>query len=187
MKKGIAVLSMVLLVASVLPVAAGRYDHARTGFFVGFGLGGGNAGIKDGDSRENGGAGSFRVGYAVRQDLVVGLENAAWVKSETVSGIDLTLSFNVATFGVTYYPGNQGLYVKGGIGFGSAKWEAAVGNAKLSWTDSGLGLLGAAGYEWRLTQKFAIGPEVAFAYLNVGGDLESADFVSGHVTFNWYW
>jgi len=182
--------SMMILCALMIVPAyafAGSHPQSRNGFFIGFGLGGGNAGIKNGDNRKTGGAGIFRIGYAVKEDLVFGLESSGWTKSETDMGVDLTLTFSVATFGVTYYPGNQGLYIKGGIGFASSSWEAAMGNAKATYSDHGFGLLGGAGYEFRLTDKFALGPEVDFAYLNVGGVVESANFVSGHLMLNWYW
>jgi hypothetical protein len=44
------------------------------------------------------------------------------------------------------------------------------------------------GYEWRLTQKFALGPQVEFVYLNIGGDLvDTANFFDATLGFNWYW
>jgi hypothetical protein len=94
---------------------------------------------------------------------------------------------------MTFYPGNVGFFVRGGVGFGSVSFEAQLDEGPLAGftlnkDETGLGLLAAAGYEVRLSRKFALGPQVDYAYLFVGGDLvDSANFVNGSLQFNWYW
>jgi hypothetical protein len=46
--------------------------------------------------------------------------------------------------------------------------------------------LAAGGYEWRLTRKFALAPQVEFSYQKYD-TLGSSNIVSGTVNFNWYW
>ncbi len=170
-----------------LPEGPGGEPHARTGFYIGFGVGAGNAGIKNGADRETGADGMFRLGWAVRHDLVIGYEGSAWTRTENQFGIDVTSTFSVSVLAVTYYPNNHGIFLKAGIGFARATLEAAQGSLKVSNDDDGLGLLGALGFEWRLTRKFAMGPEVQFAYLDVGGLVDAANYIDGLLTFNWYW
>ena len=185
------VIALISTVCLVSPVSAGQ-PHDRNGLFLGFGLGAGTAGWEGTSEREGGGVGNFRIGYAPAPNVTVGLESSSWMKKESVGTIDLTLMYTVTTFGVTYFPANNGLFIKGGVGFASANFETAinitnVGITKGELNNNGFGLLGAAGYEWRLTEKFALGPEVEFAYLNVGGAFQTANFVSASVMLNWYW
>ena len=99
-----------------------------------------------------------------------------------------TVSLSVATFGVTFFPGNMGLYARGGIGFGSANSETEFGDLTLSTTDTGFAFLVATGYEFRLSDKFALGPQVEFAYLGLDGEIiDTAHVVNGSLQFNWYW
>ncbi len=187
----ILVLTLMSAVCMVAPVSAGE-PHNRTGFFIGFGAGAGTAGWENGSDRSGGYVGNFRIGYAVAPEVTIGLESSSWMKRESVETIDLTLLYNVSTFGATYYPRNTGVFLKGGIGFASASFESVIsipniGTAKGEIDDSGFGLIGAVGYEWRLTPKFALGPEVEFVYLNVGGEFGAANYVSGTLMLNWYW
>jgi hypothetical protein len=186
----VLVIALISTVCMVAPVSAGQ-PHDRNGFFIGFGLGAGTAGWEGTTERAGGGIGNFRIGYAPAPNVTVGLENSSWMKKESVGTIDLTLMYTVTTFGVTYFPSNNGLFLKGGVGFATANFETAIslptGIAKGELDDTGFGLLGAAGYEWRLTEKFALGPEVELAYLNVGGAFQTANYVSASVMLNWYW
>jgi opacity protein-like surface antigen len=177
-------------------VSAGK-PHDRTGFFVGFGVGAGTAGWNwseeagGGDEAEGSFVFDFRLGWAVKDNLVLGLENAAWAKRYEIEGtaVNATFSFNATTFAVTYFPANMGLYVKGGVGFGSTKGEINLGsNFNVAQSDPGVALLGAFGYEWRLTDKFALGPQVEAFYVKPDGEVfQSATVVDATVQLNWYW
>ncbi|NIO00859.1 MAG: autotransporter domain-containing protein [Candidatus Latescibacteria bacterium] len=199
MKHMVVVALVVFLLAGVCQVspALAGHPHERTGFFIGFGGGGGSATFQDAGSRTGGAVGNFRIGYAVAPNLTIGLESSAWLKREEYGVVGLgsataTWVFSVATFGATFFPGNNGPYIKAGVGFGTASVETeatifGLGTGSLKIDDSGFGILGAVGYEARLTPKFALGPEIEFAYMNVGGDLQSANYVSGSLMFSWYW
>lgn len=181
----IAILS--LLVSGV--AWAGDNPHHHGGFFIGFNLGAGTADVtvpSEGDAdREWGAAADFRLGGAVTENLLLGLESSGWAKEEDGS----TLSLSTLAFGVTYYPGETGFFLRGGIGFASSSYEFELSNGfTQSKTETGFGLQGAMGYEWRLTQKFAMGPQVEYVYLNIGGDLvDTANFFDATLGFNWYW
>jgi hypothetical protein len=189
----IAVLAMCFAVGAG-PAHAGTYPHERNGFFIGFGLGWGNAGLDlngvDNLDRQNSGSGNFRFGWAVSENLTLGLESSSWVKQWDIqgTGLDLKLTGTVTTFAVTYFPQNMGLYLRGGLGFSDGIVEVSGGGSSINQTETGLGLLGAVGYEWRLTQKFALGPQVEWAYLGIDSDaIKSADFVAFNAQATWYW
>lgn len=75
------------------------------------------------------------------------------------------------------------------MGFGTSHFQQDLSNGfTQSKDETGFALAAAAGYEWRLTKKFALGPQVEFNYLNIGGDLvDTANFFDATLGFNWYW
>lgn len=179
---------MVMVVLAAGSAFAGKYPHDHRGFFIGFNLGGGTADINVDDAdtdREWGGTGNFRLGGAIKDNLLLGGEGTGWIKEEDGN----TLALSTFLFAVTYYPGNEGFFLRAGMGFGTSSFEADAGDGfTLSKDETGFALAAAAGYEWRLTKKFAIGPQVEFNYLNIGGDLvDTANFFDATLGFNWYW
>jgi opacity protein-like surface antigen len=181
----LAILAAATMVFAATASAA-THPHERNGFMIGFGLGGGSGTIEDADDREGGGVGNFRIGYAVRQDLVIHFEGSAWTRTWDEGPAELTATLSTNTAALTYYPPGSGLFLRGGIGFGTARFELEQNNVTVSTDETGLGLLVGAGYEWRLTQKFALGPHVEFNYQKLD-DLESANVISGVLDLNWYW
>jgi len=174
------------ILCAAASVQATTHPHDRNGFVIGFSLGGGSAGIKDGDSREGGGTGNFRIGYAVRPDLVLHFEGTGWTRTFAEPIGDVTWTFSTYGASATYYVPNSGAFIRGGIGAGVANVELASGGVKVSADETGLGLVVAGGYEWRLTQKFALGPQVEFTYQDLDL-LGSSNVVGGGLGFNWYW
>jgi len=180
-------LAVCVMVASfATSVQAGTYPHDRNGFMLGFGIGGGSAGVKDGDSREGSVTGNFRIGYAVRPDLVIHYEGTAWTRTFSESIGDVTWTFSTSAATLTYYLPNSGAFLRGGIGLGLAQVEVDIGDAKVSTDESGVGFVVAGGYEWRLTTKFALGPHVEYTYQDLD-TLGNSDVVGGGLDFNWYW
>jgi len=180
-----AVWIAVLLVGGLftpLIASAEMHPHARNGWTFGFNLGGGSAGLSFADTtstdREVGGTANIRVGYAVTPSVVIGLEGLVWTRE--IEGVTWTLS--VGGPAVTFYPGEQGFYLRGGIGSGSL--DAEAGSVTVSKT--GFGILAAAGYEWRLARTLALGPQVDFAWMDVGDEL-TGNFFAFSAALNWYW
>jgi hypothetical protein len=167
---------------------AGSHPQDHHGFFIGFNLGAGTAQIKnDSGSSEHewGGAGNLRLGGAVKNNLLLGAEFTGWTKDQDGS----TVSLSSVLFAVTYYPTTEGFFLRGGMGFGSSDFSIDLGNGVTqSKSETGFALALATGYEWRLTQKFALGPQVEFNWMDIGGDLvDTANFFDATLGFNWYW
>ena len=179
-----AVSAAVLLLALAGNSAAGQWPHERDGVFLGVNLGGGSAGVNvagfDSD-REGGAAGNFRFGYAFQNQFGLSLEGNAWTK-EADGG---TWTFSVGGVAFTYYPSGQGFFVRGGIGSGSMEYERNFGSTTIKVSDSGLGLLGAMGYEFRLARKFALGPQIDYSYAKIDDDV-SINYVNFTIGANWY-
>ena len=167
---------------------AGSHPQDHHGFFIGFNLGAGTAQIKSGgesSDHEWGGAGNFRLGGAVKNNLLIGAEFTGWTKDQDGS----TVSLSSILFAVTYYPTTEGFFLRGGMGFGSSHFSIDLANGfTQSKDETGFALAVATGYEWRLTKKFALGPQVEFNWLDISGDLvDTANFFDATLGFNWYW
>ena len=194
MLKTLSVIMVVFMAATfaAAPAVAGSHSHARTGFYLGFGLGWGNAGADlsglDPD-RENSGSGNFRFGWALAPNVTLGLESSTWLKNYDITGTtaEVRLTGTVTALALTYFPSNVGAYIRGGIGVATGSVRIEDSGFSFDDTETGFGGLVALGYEWRLTPKFALGPQLQYAYLNIDGDgTESVDFVSATVQLNWY-
>ena len=190
---GLAVLFVAVQLA-VTPAMAGTHAHSRTGFLIGLGFGLGNAGAEVqglNPDRANSGSGNFRLGWALNERVTVGLENTVWIKEFDGSGLpgtSLKMTGTVTAAAVTVFPHNMGFYLRGGIGVATGKAEITSGALTINDTETGFGTLLAFGYEWRLAQKFAFGPQFQYAYLNIGGTgTDSVDFVSFTAQATWYW
>lgn len=180
---------------------AGR-PHERTGLVLGFGLGGGSAAWDwavpaFGSANEGSGCANVRIGGAIRDDVVLGLEATAWAKDYhlSVAGQDAgtaRVTFSTTTFTGTWYPKGGGYFLRGGVGFAAAKLEVIFPSGPFDsaqHTDAGVGLVAASGYEWRLTDKLAVGPQVELVFLGIhGGELvDNVLVVDGGLEFTWYW
>jgi hypothetical protein len=174
--------------------ANATHPHERNGFMIGFGVGGGSFAFEDLDG-DGGGVGNFRLGYALNPAWVIHLETNAWRKTSeeaaTFAGItfvgDVTVTAANAVAAATFYPPPaNGLFLRGGFGFARVDFEVEGLGVTISDHESGWSLLGALGYEWRLTKMFALAPQVEFTYQDLD-TLRSSTLYAGGLGFNWYW
>jgi hypothetical protein len=93
---------------------------------------------------------------------------------------------------VTYFPGDAGFFVRGGVGVGQGRATVTPPHTvdfpvSGSAYDTGVALLAAAGYEVQLTPRLALGAAAQVAYVAV--DEPPFDDVGYGLTvqFNWYW
>ena len=174
----------VSLLLTAAPSRAETYEHAREGWFLGLGVGAGNAGFASDSDRETGAAGSFRAGYALNDQWGLGLESNAWRKEVE----SVTFTFNVAGPAVYYYPAGSGLVLRGGVGIGSIHASASSGSLTVSASDSGLGLTVGAGYDFRIKKSFSLGPQVDFGWMSIdsGGSSDEINYVNVGLSFDWH-
>jgi hypothetical protein len=163
--------------------AAADHPHTRQGWLVGLGVGAG--GLKVGDSgvssnRETGVAASFRAGYAFNSKLSLELNGTGWTKEESGT----RFYFAVSGVGLNFYPGQSGLVLRAGVGSGNGKVEQQQGNVTISATEEGLGLMAGLGYEFRVTPRFAIGPQAHVGWADL--DSFNADWFTGELAATWY-
>ncbi len=177
-------LAFALLTLPLARTALGSWTHERDGVVLGFNLGAGSAGVNESgldSDRESGLGANIRVAYAFTPQIAAGLEGNMWTRE--VDGE--TWTFSVGGAAITYYPGAGGFFVRGGIGVGTIEYEVESGGVTFSASDDGFGFLLGTGYEWRLTRKFSLGPEVDYAHGKVNDDL-SMNYVNVTLGLNWY-
>jgi hypothetical protein len=148
--------------ALIAAPAMAQGAHARQGFTVSFGLGGGSAGISCDDcstDREGGVSGYLRLGGAVRPNLVIAAESHGWTKSEG----SVTSQIGYLTGVAQWYPAvSSGFHVVGGAGFGMLRLDdtdPALGGTLES---AGLAYQFGAGYDWRVGRNFSLTPYLNF-------------------------
>lgn len=182
------------------PPAAFAEPPLRNGWSVGFGLGVGWTAWDwpDGERRSEGSAsGNLRVVWALRNDCLIGLEMWGWSKSYSIEyvpeNVPAETIVGAATAAVTYFPGDSGAFVRGGVGVGQARAKVTPDPSvdfpvSGDTHDTGLALLAAAGYEYQITPRLALGAAAHGVYVAV--DEAPFDDVTGYgftVQFNWYW
>jgi hypothetical protein len=151
---------------------------ARSGFFIGFGLGLGSFGVEDADGRESSGTGYFKIGGALNDRVLLGAESNSWLKEE--GGATITSSNLAAT--VYFYPSaTGGLFLKGGLGLSYLEIEAAgFGSAD----DTGTGVILGAGYDVGFGGRFGLTPFVGLVYNSHEG--VSTNLLQIGLGVNWY-
>jgi hypothetical protein len=193
-------LSLVVLVCAAWPLNALGAAHVRNGFCAGVGFGLESVAWTDanGSRRPAEGSGvlNARAGYAVKPDLVLGVEFWGWAKSYELSTSTLPVPVNVKLSGttacVTYFPGAAGFFVRAGAGlaYGQVSVEpppSVNGVASSKDTRTGLALDLAPGYEWRVASRFALGFQGDFVYLGLDSELSNVFGYGLNAQFNWYW
>jgi hypothetical protein len=142
------------LVADKAPQAS------RQGFWIGFGFGGGSAGVTcDGctDERFSGGTARLALGGTVSPNLKIGGESHVWVNTED-SNIDESVG-NVSA-SLYYYPSRTGnVFLQGGVGMSVYSYDDGSMTAEAN----GLGIILGVGYDIRLGRKFSLTPIFAYS------------------------
>jgi Outer membrane protein beta-barrel domain len=189
----------VVVARAVCPQALMAAPHIRTGFCAGVGFGIESVSWTDQGDRQpakNSGTGNARVGYAVKPDLVVGVEFWSWARNYDISTTTLPVPVDVrltaTTACMTYFPGAAGFFMRLGAGFAYGRVAVEPPSSVTSVpattdSESGLAFDFAPGYEFRLAQRFALGAQADVVYLGLGDVLENAFGYGLSAQFNWYW
>jgi len=171
-----ALVVMFLAVVCGLVPATGAAQE-RQGFWIGFGGGYGSAGVSCDDcddGREGSGAGYLRLGATLNERVLLGGEFNIWSKSarSDVEGEDFEATFNLYNFvgSVTFYPNpSKGFFVRGGAGAAIADVDIESDGSTLTVEiGTGFGVVGGAGYDFRVGRNISVTPAVDFWYGNAG-------------------
>ena len=162
------------VVGMALPSTAAAQE--RKGFWGSFGLGQGSVGVSAQtfaatpfqEDRDAGFVGDIGLGWALNQQLLVGLEVKAMFAS--LAGDFATLDVSNVSAVVTYYPRPaSNFFVRGGVGgsFLDLTFDSPEANLAVE-AGRGIGFSGGAGYDVHLGRGFSITPAVGFWYGHPG-------------------
>ena len=160
-----SIILVLVFLAGLVPTISAHEKSAdrsdRKGFIISLDVGGG--GLHLGGGRDLGAfLGGFKIGGGISERILLLAEDTTGIgfagDVPSIEGI----------FFAPQFFATDSFYVRPGFGFGFA--EGDVGGGRTLSTDLGFAAGFAAGYEWRLTKRFAISPEAKFNYLRVEGD-----------------
>jgi hypothetical protein len=152
MTRGLVVLPLLLAMAG--PLIAQARPHTRAGFWFGFGLGFGSAGVECtgcSNDRVSGYSGYLRLGGTVSPSVLLGGETNGWFHS--ADGVTESIGF--ASFVAVFYPSREsGFYLK--VGLGGMNYMADDGTDEIKAVAPAVTL--GAGYEFRIGRNMSIVP-----------------------------
>ena len=128
---------------------------------------------------------SASSGWAlVRNRVMIGFDSSTF--SELISGKKVRGGVGLAA--VTLFPfDDSGFYVKGGLGGGRASAEdRQPGGLRTFEIENGFAMHAGTGYEFRITPTIAVGPEVAYTFIDINQDIESVAWVHVAIPFTIY-
>jgi hypothetical protein len=187
MRRPLPLVFIQLLVLTAHPSIACAYSPYHEdlgpviGVSLGFGIGDAGASGFDG-SRGPGLGGGLRIGYVVAPGFDAGVERIMWVNGALTDDV---WELAVTAASVTWFPWGRGSYFKAGAGLGSIVHTVDSGSTTIKDSDSGLGILFAAGYEVKASKNLCVGPQIDFGYGKVH-DGPSMKFTNLTATMKWY-
>jgi hypothetical protein len=153
-----------ILAIGVAPALAAQHEHVRRGFWIGFGLGYGSAGVSyDGSGdldRQSSFTSAVRLGGTLKPGLLLGADLSGWTRSQ--SGTTVTIGHAAAT-GQWYPSPSKGFFVRGAVGI--AVYRESNGGT-FEGAGGGLGLGG--GYDIRVGRNISLTAQVDVLFGSVG-------------------
>lgn len=155
----------ITVIAVVLCAAAAETQSpllTRHGLTIGLGLGFGSAEVSCAGcppDRDQAGAAYFRIGSAIRPDLILAGEVSSATRNRT--GGEMTIT--AVDFAALYYPAPaEAFFLLGGIGSGEIELTSQAGATSGTATGSGMGYEIGAGYDLRIAKHFSLTPTVTY-------------------------
>ncbi len=139
------------------------------GLWFGLGLGPGLAGVSCSICRASRGAaatGELRLGGRLKRGVLVGAEATLWAGGATAGVHEAMWGLDAVGY---FYPRPRGtFYWKAGIGMLS--WRSTDGQDVLS--SGALGVVGGAGWEFRVARQLAVAPYASLFVASLGGNIK---------------
>lgn len=202
-RKTFGALGILLLFASAAEAYPGM-EHRRGPWYIGFGIGGGDAGytlngqsvgysdmMRGLDSVRV--AGNFQVGGTVLEQLLVGFDMLFIREQGSVGtgGITVNAATQITDYNVmaTYFPLVTGFFVRGGTGLALAIQDVSVGVISQSESVSGFDVDVGVGYAFWLLKSFNLTVGIDLAqqfYSKQTGKPDDSRFWTFNLGFMWY-
>ena len=180
----------------------------RHGWMVGLGIGYGPAklllgpALRDTTTKWIGGVSAqLRVARSLSPHWAVGLEHKQWLDEQGFGTSKVRANIQNLAATVTWFPGGDrtggsgGIYLKAGAGWAHGRFtifQNASGGVDTTSVEShidesGLGVLGGAGYEFRVVRSLAVAADVSINYQSVKKPAFDHNwYVPFALGLNWY-
>ena len=122
-----------------------------------------------------------RFGYAVSDMFLFSGEGTLFTRQ--VEGINWTMGSLIGA--ATYYVAGSGLFIRAGMGLGIGDAQAWIGPTPASISATGPAYYGAIGYEYRVNESMAVGPQFDYNWLDVRSDF-TLNYWDINLLLNWY-
>ncbi len=211
MNKGLKFSIFVLLVTAFTSTAFAELDlvtddgvgHRKSSWYIGFGLGWGDGSwefengeevtfddfTEDSDDSTRI-AFNFGIGGIVNPQFHLGLDiNAIRQEaSANIYGTEITASMQINNYMLSafYYPMNEGIFLKAGIGRSVYQMTISGGPFKISESESGLALLGGIGYAAWLGETFNLCFHLDYTTQSYGEVIDSSKFWAIYMSAYWF-
>lgn len=177
----------------LLPRHASAQER-REGFWFGFSLGPGSAGVTCTEciftERTSSGSMLMKGGWTINPHVLVGAEFDFWSENarrpSDPNALTMSLTLSNVSATLTYYPSaSSGFFVKGGAGGSMADFDGRLaGNATMINLGSGPGIIAGAGYDLPLWRRVSFTAGVDYWYGRLGDVTFLGDPFARHWTQN---
>jgi len=201
-KGGLPAFIVAAVMAFLGPATA--QDHLKSTWYLGFGVGTGNGSLKT-DAAGTFGLDEFMgadgvdyspritynagLGAIVSSGLHLGFDISGIYAAAEASGGDAVATFRITNYlaMVSFFPTDEGLFVRLGAGAAAAKrtWDYGAGVSGDE-TYSGYGVLGGAGYAFWVGETLNLVLNFDYSYQSYGEDLDATKFWNVYVSFYWF-
>ena len=200
MKQTKALMFVLVLALFGFPLKGFAETHSRDSWYIGFGLGAGLTAkytIKDGPTRtfddDFSGATSkspqtalnFKVGATLSPKSLLGFDVTADGQTASSAGVDVQEQINNYFLMYTYFPYEEGLFLRLGGGLSGMVSKTPV-TTKIY---RGFGVLGGIGYAFWLGKSFNLTLNADYSmqsYSGASGEPSQSQFAIVYLGFDWY-
>lgn len=179
---------------------AARPPKTREGWYIGFGIGGGDGRVANEIETTNfeqlhqGGRTNvfmnFKAGATLTPKLLLGGDMSMLVSGAEAAGISTSLGILNMDAVLTFFPTGRGFFVRGGAGLSSISYTRDTPFGDQEGSASGLNVMGGVGYAFWLGGQFNLTANLDFSRQGYGEsddlDIDDSQFWSLWVGFDWY-
>ena len=166
-----ALIACLWLTSLAVPSLSSAQSRPQSeGVLGGLGLGYGSFACSTcGGGREAGGTVYLKLGVAVSESVLLGLEGNLWVNGywpEERAGV--TRSWGIGAAVIQFYPNAEsGLFLKGGAGLARRQIGSLVGSSTF---DDGGGVIVGLGFDARVGSNFSVSPYANYVYASINDE-----------------
>jgi hypothetical protein len=171
-------------------------EHQKSSWYIGFGLGSGQAKFEGDKAFENADSKSpkitfnFGVGAILNPNIHLGFDVSAWRQEAEYDYYNQTISYQINNYmlALTFFPMETGLALKAGVGACVFVYNNDYDGGSTAESYSGKAFLFGVAYHFWLGETFNLGLNLEYSkqYYNDDEVFDDTDFWNAYVSFYWF-